>query len=300
MFEDYLQKLKEEPNQQSEAIKLTMLDNVSLNPYIIEEKLANIDQVSDEELTQILSLAYPTILDKTFIDKNKVTIARAFTNERFVILFSRVLMAVQMPFTNEQKTNCNRLIYDYIVYENHKKNEKVMKLLYNLGKTINRDTIPGLCSLGLSEVLSVDLAIARFSTSNEQLAMARVNVFIMNASIQIMTEQMIVWIYEKLFTHLTPMFEGIMFDVWEDDDFTDENKEEIYGLINLAILDILQDAPMDSIMSVISSYAQDKEFMYSTKPVRFNIKAISVSDYGRILDAIDLVEKEREIRVPEH
>lgn len=299
MFEDYINRLKNEKVEPQEMFQINIANDVTLNPFIVEDKLRNINSLNDDELFRILSLAYPTILDKTFIDKNKVTITNAFTNERFVIILSQVLTAIQMPFTNEQKTNCNRLIYDYIVYQNNKKNSKIMKLLYNLGKTINRDIIPILCSLNLSEPLSVDLAIARYSTKNEQLAMARVNVVIMNAPVQIMTEQMIVWIYEKLFTHLTPMFEGIMFDVNEDE-FTDEGKEEIYGLINLAILDILQEAPMDAIMSVLSSYAQDKEFLHSKDPVRFNIKSISVSDYDRILTAIDLVESERELRIPTH
>src|SRR5699024_6216 len=124
------------------------------------------------------------------------------------------------------------------------------------------DLVPIMCALGLSEALALDLIIARHSTKNEYLGMQRVNVTIINSDPSVMTEQMIVWIYEKLFNHLTPMFEGIMFDVWDDDDFINEDKEEVYGLINLAILDILQEAPMTSIISVISSFAQDRYFIH--------------------------------------
>lgn len=298
MFEDYKNELYSTPAVQQEYNTLTIGSSV-MTPYVLEEKLSNISNMTNNELYEVLMLAYPTILNKTFIEKNKAIIANLFMNERFVSIFSQVLTNVTIPFTNDQKTNCNRLIYDYIVYNGDKKSKHVMEILYKVGKTINRDMVPIMCSLGLNEQLAIDLIIARFSTKDEYLGMQRVNVVIINSDISIMTEQMIVWIYEKLFDHLTQMFEGIMFDVWNEDDFINEDKEEIYGLINLAILDILQDAPMKSIISVISSFAQDRYYVYSKHPIRFNIKAISVSDYGRVIEAIDHVEKDRGFKVPE-
>ena len=298
MFEDYVKELYSHPDQPATYERLN-IGNTVMTPYVLEEKLSNISDMSNSELYNILILAYPTILDKAFIDKNKAIIAKLFMNERFVSVFSQVLTNVTIPFTKEQRINCNRLIYDYIVYNGSNKSGKVLEILYKVGKTINRDMVPILCSLGLNERLSTDLIIAGLSSSDEYIGMQRVNVVIMNNDISIMTEQMIVWIYEKLFNHLTPMFEGIMFDVWNEDDFINEDKEEIYGTINLAILDILQDAPLSSIMSVISSFSQDRYYIHSKDPIRFNIKAISVSDYGRIIEAIDRVELDRGIKVPE-
>lgn len=298
MFEDYIKQLNEIQDTPTEYVNLSIGSSV-LTPYVLEDKLSNISVLSDRQLYELLAIAYSTILNKTFIDKNKMIIKNLFENERFVMVFSQVLMNVTIPFDTEQKTNCNRLIYDYIMFKN--KDQHILKLLYNLARTINRDTIPQVCALGLEEPLAVDLVISRYSTTNESLGMKRVNVVITTqSSIEVMTEQMIVWIYEKLFDHLTPMFEGIMFDSWKEEDLIDEEKEEIYGTINLAILDILQDAPLDSIVSVLSSFAQDKYFIHSDDPVRFNIKSISVSDYGRIIQAIDIVEKERGVIIPEY
>ena len=297
MFEEYINQLYSTPDKPTEYETLN-IGNTVRTPFILEEKLRNISNMPNDELYEILSLGYSTILNKDFIDKNKSMIGNLFMNERFVTIFSQVLMNVTIPFTSEQKTSCNRLIYDYIVYHGDNKNDEVMNVLYKVGKTINRDLVPIMCALGLSEALALDLIIARHSTKNEYLGMQRVNVTIINSDPSIMTEQMIVWIYEKLFDHLTPMFEGIMFDVWDDDDFVNEDKEEVYGLINLAILDILQEAPMVSIISVISSFAQDRYFIHANDPIRFNIKAISVSDNGRVVEAIDHVEKDRGINVP--
>ena len=298
MFEDYMSKLYEEPAIQPKYETLT-IGNTVMTPYILEEKLSNISNLSNRDLYEILMLSYSTILNRNFIDKNKAIIARLFTNERFVSIFSQTLNSVPIPFTEDQKISCNKLIYDYIVYNGNKKSKSIMSILYKIGKTINRDMVPILCALNLPERTAIDLIIAAFSTSNEFLAMQRVNVVIMNNDIDIMTEQMIVWIYEKLFNHLTQMFEGIMFDVWNEDDFINEDKEEIYGRINLAILDILQEAPMKFIVSVISSFSQDRYYVHSKDPIRFNIKSISVSDYGRIIKAIDIVENERGFKVPE-
>ena len=298
MFEDYVTELNSAPVVKPEFKPLSIGQTV-MTPYVLEDKLSNISNLTNNELYEVLMLAYPTILNKTFIDKNKAMIANLFMNERFVSIFSQVLSNVSIPFTDDQKTNCNRLIYDYIVYNGSKKSKHVMEILYKVGKIINRDIVPIVCALGLNEQLAINLIIARFSTKDEYLGMQRVNVVIMNSDINIMTEQMIVWIYEKLFNHLTPMFEGIMFDVWNDDDFINEDKEEIYGTINLAILDILQDAPMKNIISVISSFAQDRYYIHANDPIRFNIKAISLSDYGRVIEAIDHVEKDRGFKVPE-
>ena len=298
MFEDYMNQLYQQPEVQPSYETLT-IGRTAMTPFVLEEKLSNVSNLSNADLYEVLMLAYSTILNKDFIDKNKTLIANLFTNERFVSMFSQVLSNVAIPFTQDQKTNCNKLIYDYIVYNGSKKNSHVMEILYKIGRTINRDMVPTLCALGLPERVSIDLIVAAFSTTNEYIGMQRVNVVIMNNDMSLMTEQMIVLIYEKLFNHLTPMLEGVMFDVWREEDFINEEKEEIYGVINLAILDILQEAPMHFIISVISSFSQDRYYVHSEDPIRFNIKAISVSDYGRIIKAIDVVENERGIKVPE-
>ena len=153
-------------------------------------------------------------------------------------------------------------------------------------------------SLGLSESLCTDLAISRYSTSDLVVAMKRLNIVIINSSLNIMTEQTIINIYEKLFDNLTPMFEGIMFDAWDEDDFNDQEQEEIYGTITLAILDILKEAPIDHIRTVITMYSQDHQYLYPNNPVRINLRAIAVSDYRRIIDAVDYVENVMMVHVP--
>lgn len=296
MFEEYIEQLsKRPPEPDPNYHSLDMGSSITLNPYLLVKKLSVVETLDSDEIYRLVINYYPMILDKKFIDNNKVVIAKAFTNERFVITFAQALSVVNQ-LTMDQIINCNRMIYDYLVFKN--RNENIMMVLYNLGKTINRNTIPILTSLGLSETLAVDMIICRYSTSNLIVAMKRLNMIIIRSSTIIMTEQMIVNIYEKLFDNLTPMFEGIMFDAWPEDDFDDQEQEEIYGTITLAILDILKEAPFEYIVSVISTYAQDYQYLYANDPVRINLRAIAVSDYKRILDAVDYVEQRLNITIP--
>gem|GEM_PF-1813248 len=280
------------PLQPKQFIDINMLDSIEMNPSILVPRLSNINNIDDNLLFQLLQEAYTHILDKSFIDTNSVLIANLFTNERFVEIFTRVLSAKTDSFTLDQKINCNRLIYDFMIY---KKDPNIMNLLYGLARTINRDSIPRLYGYGFSNKLIIDLIISRYSTKDQKVAMKRVNCTIMNSDIDMMTEQNIVYIYEKFFDHLSPMFEGIMFDVWEADSMT-INQEEIYGRITLAILDILNESPLDVIYAVLKNYAQTKCYLQNAAPVRINLKSIAVSDYGRICQMVDLFEQsEREL-----
>ena len=102
-----------------------------------------------------------------------------------------------------------------------------------------------------------------------------------------MTEQMIVWIYEKLFDRISPLFYGIMFEVYssqEEQDFG-ENFMEIYGTVSLACLDILNNMTSENISAVINRYIKDWE--YNGKPrVRFSLRSLS-GDYSRISRVVE-------------
>lgn len=295
MFEQYLEELSKRPKDpETQYYNLDMGTNPMLNPSSLVQQLSNVNDLSNNDIANLIIQYHSSILDKPFIDNNKVITGQAFMDERFISIFAQIIPTINI--TNDERLNCNRLIYDYMLYKNNNKNN--LMVLYNLGRMINSNDISILLALGLPETVAVDLAISRSSTDRDIVAMKRVNLIIMNSSIDIMTEQMIVNIYEKLFNNLTPMFEGIMMDVWSDDDFNDQDQEEIYGRITLAILDILNNAPFQYISSVISSYAQDHNYIYPNDPVRINLRAIAVCDYKRIIDAVDWVEDQLHIIVP--
>ena len=299
MFEEYAAAAAKEAEYKRKnaapMVKMDYTTNVTSNPIILAQELANIDLIDNDKLASSIAKGWYIILDKNFVDANKQIVANAFTNEKFVTYFSRVMNQVELNY--QQRIMCNKLVYDYLTLK-ASKDLCVESLLYNMGMIVNKDIIPGLMGIGLDSNIASKIAIARYSTAKETLAVKRVNVIIVNSPIEMMTEQMIVNIYEKLYDHLLPLFEGIMFDKWDEDCFIEaEDCEEIYARINLALLDILNEMPEDMIYNIIAQYTSNKEISYLNTPVRFNIHSIS-SDYSRVIQAIDLYEGTTKKAVP--
>ena len=269
-------------------------NSILVNSDLLLTELDRIDSKSDEELYELIRTGYPVLLDVEFINKmqNKVYIAKAFSNLRFVSAFCTMMSKVQL--TELQSICCNKLIYDYMTSKN--KNEMIVTQLFGLGWNINRNYITPLYGKGLDQNLITHLAIARNSTTDDTLAAKRVNVIIMNSPVNIMTEETIFSIYECFFCKsVRSLFNAIMFDSLdyideEDTEFAQE-QEDIYATITLALLDMLNDLPMDMLCQLLKSYAQLKQYCHPNDKARFDIHSIS-GDYYRVLQAIEIVELE--------
>lgn len=270
---------------------------LAIDTEIIIHELQQIESKNDPELYKFISLSYKTLLDIGFINKaaHRIQIANAFMNVRFVSALCNVLPSLQL--TDIEKIACNKLMYDYLTMSSDK-NEYIVNLLYNLGWNINRNHAAGLQGKGMDNHTISYLTIARFSTTDLVLATQRVNVVIINQPLRIMTEQVIVNIYEELFNDsLSSLFNGIMFDKWGDAVEMDEEQEEIYGTISLAILDIVNEMPFNMIVQLLHSYAQSKQYLHPNDRARFDIHSIS-GDYLRVLQAIHHTEMVDKIMVP--
>lgn len=269
-------------------------NSILVNSDLLLTELDRIDSKSDDELYELIRTGYPVLLDVEFINKmqNKVYIAKAFSNLRFVSAFCTMMSKVQL--TELQSICCNKLIYDYMTSKN--KNEMIVTQLFGLGWNINRNYITPLYGKGLDQNLITHLAIARNSTTDDTLAAKRVNVIIMNSPVNIMTEETIFSIYECFFCKsVRSLFNAIMFDSLdyideEDTEFAQE-QEDIYATITLALLDMLNDLPMDMLCQLLKSYAQLKQYCHPNNKARFDIHSIS-GDYYRVLQAIEIVELE--------
>lgn len=294
LYEDYLKEAEKAPEMGHVNVQEV---NVAFSPFtdpeILIHELQDIDSKSDEELYKILGISYQSLLNIDFINKgaHRIQIARAFTNIRFVSALCNVISSQSQQLTGLQKIACNKLIYDYFTMTTGK-NDRIINLLYNLGWTINRESIVGLYGKGIDQNTLTYLAVARYSTTDNMLAVKRVNVVIMNQPMSVMTEQIIVNIYEELFNeNLTSLFNGIMFDSWDNIVEMDDDQDEIYGTITLALLDIVNEMPMQMIVQLMMAYAQSKQYCHPNENSRFDIHSIS-QDYLRILQAIELVERD--------
>ena len=164
-----------------------------------------------------------------------------------------------------------------------------------MSKTVNRDYINKLISIGLNETVSINLALCRFSSAHEQTNVKRLNFAIYNRDPQLMNEQMVVWIYEKLFSRISPLFLATMFEVYSPQQQNDfgENFMEVSGTVGLAVLCILNNMTSDNIRKVLMGYSS--EWNYKGKPpVRFSLHALS-EDYSRISRVVDFLTSSGEI-----
>lgn len=294
IYDKYMKEANKAPVKENVNVKdVDVAYGPFTDPDMIMHEMQDIESKSDEELYKILGLSYKSILNVDFINKgaHRIQIAKAFTNTRFVSVFSNVVSSQSAQLTGLEKIACNKLIYDYFTMTSGK-NDKIVNILYNLGWVINKEYIVGLYGKGMDQNTLTYLAVSRWSTTDTMLAVKRVNVVIMNQPLQIMTEQTIVNIYEELFSeNLTSLFNGIMFDTWDDSIDIDEEQEEIYGTINLALLDIVNEMPLQMIVQLLCAYAQSKQYCHSNQNARFDIHSIS-NDYLRILQAICVVEQD--------
>jgi len=283
MFEEF-----NEEHRTKKYQSLNILDNPILNSSLLREKLEHIDTLSDRELFILVRDSFDSVLKQIFSNKDQDYL-KVMTNTKFLVALHQVVSNINLNHT--QRIQCNKLAYDYFTSENN--DPYIKQLFFALSKSVNRDIIGALCSIGLSEDLASYLALARFSSEKEIINVKRLNFIIVSSSVDIMTEQMIIRIYEKLFDSVTPLFEGIMFDGLDmDDEYISESMNLIYSTISLAILEILNNMPLQDIRKVLISYQGDYEALYHQTKPRFQVSAIS-GDYMRILNVIDALKEEK-------
>ena len=266
--------------------------NVVLTPDSLQAKFSLIDTMSDREIYELVKEYYETILT-TIFESNDKLIRRSFidlfTNAKFILALTQAMYTVTP--NDITKKRLNKMCYDYLVISEHDSNDYIGGLLMSLAKTINRDKIPLLCAIPLPEDLSSMIALSRYSSEKEVVNVKRLNRVLMNQPIDSISEQQIVNIYLTLFDHVLPLFTGVMLDV-ESPSNMNQNAMEVYGVITLSILDIMNELPTADIKKGLTLFDEDRRIQYSDKPIRINLESITESDYPRILTAIDQLKSE--------
>lgn len=266
--------------------------NVVLTPDSLQAKFSLIDTMSDREIYELVKEYYETILT-TIFESNDKLIRRSFidlfTNAKFILALTQAMYTVTP--NDITKKRLNKMCYDYLVISEHDSNDYIGGLLMSLAKTINRDKIPLLCAIPLPEDLSSMIALSRYSSEREVVNVKRLNRVLMNQPVDSISEQQIVNIYLTLFDHVLPLFTGVMLDV-ESPSNMNQNAMEVYGVITLSILDIMNELPTADIKKGLTLFDEDRRIQYSDKPIRINLESITESDYPRILTAIDQLKSE--------
>ena len=206
-----------------------------------------------------------------------------FDDFKFINGFVRAIGSI--PIDYKTRLACNTMTYDY--FTSDKTVPELKQRYLHISRVVNQSEINKLIGLGIDENTACNLALCRYSSTNERTNIKRLNFVMYHKDPNMMTEQNIVWIYEKLFDQLSQLFYGIMFEVYtpqEEQDFG-ENFMEVYGTVSLAILDMLNNMTSENMKKVLIGYYQDWMFL-GKPPVRFSLRTLS-GDYSHITRVVE-------------
>lgn len=271
-------------NQPHQPNKTTDVSFSGMYRFAFKKAVNNISLDDEHNLAVFIKNNIDEIVDD--ILKNNVPYSNLFRDTRFVSAFTRAISSI--PIEYKCKLACNKITYDYFTCENPVPDIK--KQFLNISKVINRAEINKLITIGLDENTACNLALCRYSSDNERTNVKRLNFAIYYRDPEVMTEQMIVWIYEKMFNRISDLFYATMFEVYspQEQDAFGESFMEIYGTVSLAVLTILNNMTSENIRKVLLGYNEEWEFK-NRHPVRFSLHNLS-EDFSRISRTVEYLD----------
>lgn len=283
---------KKEPKLYTDGIDISKTFHI--DPVAFFREFDNLNNMSDADLEKFVAYSYIAVLDMVPLANNNPEYAQKLiniiSNERYVNMLANIIGNVPLSYTH--KVYLNHLIYDYIMYVGVDKILKmpIGKMIYGLADMANMDILPKLYRTGFNKDMLSFLCICRNSSLDEFIDVKRVNLVLFNSNLEL-TLQNVVDVYQTLFNNcVTKLFEGIMFDVYSKEDLNNatENQKNIYSLMGLAVLELLNAMPSNAIQTILSSYVQDyRTFQFA---IRFSLRLSD--DYWRINEVISLLNSQ--------
>lgn len=281
------------PNLSDVAIKkkeTTMhMPSISTDESIITDfySIINGPTADNDTPNYIMNNIYK-ILDLGVVNKNSNAL-HLLINDKFLSTLVDLTRKEKIDFSADiYRNKMNRICYDYTRMKD--KNVFIQNLLFSIVYNINKQKVQILMGLELSKEQACLLISARYSTASDiRINYKRLVRSIQSMSPELMTEQKIVDIFGKLCTEQArQLFIAVMLDRFES--FYTDKEEYVYSTVSLAVLDVVESMPMDSIYIVIKAYLDAQT--HSTKQPRFRLKSINVGDYPRINQTIDILESQ--------
>ena len=283
------------PAEDTGSVTIDFSANVLLTNDMLADKIKSLDNLSDQDIYILVRDYYDTILTDIFESKDnnkKSDFIDLFMQPKFIIALTQVMYNIPPEnITSQTKRRLNKMSFDYLMIDENDRDKYISGLLMALSKTVNRDKIPRLCTIPLPEDMASLLALARYSSEKEVLNVKRLNKVLMNQPLTSLSEQKIVDIYLALFEHVLPLFTGVLLDVVSPQNMN-SNSSEIYGLITLAMLDIMNELPIADIKTGLVRFEETRQIWYPDSPLRLNLESCSEEDYPRVLCAIDQLKTE--------
>lgn len=256
----------------------------------ILEKLSNLDQLSDQELYDVVSKNFSKIIEKIVSEKDILLINKFFRDKRFLLILKQSLS--NNNFSDGDRLRINNLIYDYNTQNEFKTDDDIVSILDEISSIINYSILPKILGLGIPKYIALKIVNASKSSFNDIICVRRVDLILYNTSdMKMMNEQTIIDIFTTLFgDRFLKLFEGVLFDSYSDEELQQatEDSREIYYTINLAIFDIINTLPSYDIEKILMCYNELMSVNYKNKEPR--LRFILSDDFYRINDVIEYLK----------
>ena len=245
--------------------------------YQFDTFIDSLDKRSDADVIKFfrsnLSYISERLLNNQWGDRE------VLTSDKFLRCYTQAVAT--MPVNGSIRIATNKVLYFILVNMNKApmfSRDGLARQALDLGAVINAPYVEQLVSTcDFTKDIATDLCICRFSNIAEEVNVGRLNFAIESYGPTFMDEQTIIFIYEKLFDRIGSLFKWTMLEYYTPDQWVNElndNFNETYSAISLAVLDIVNNMPMEAIRQVITGYATDWAQL-DRPPTRFSLRALS-------------------------
>ena len=287
-----------------QVIKVRVDESPNFNLEILKQNIDHVNDMSDSELRSFIKKCFKSIMRDLFGAEMPKYI-KYFQDIRFLNAFIDVVLSLEF-IDKEDIIRINTMCYHYITLPKDKQDYRVLDRMMQLSNIVNKLNIPRLLGLGLSSNLASILLIARYSDIDLNVCVKRVDFIIITQPKELMSEKMIEEIFKILYNVMDDfhrIFPYIMMDTLPEYDENNPNTfwvtddiQEVNSTLNLAILNIIDNLPSQTIRGIILNYSEAMSMIYKNQTVRFSLRNLS-EDYYRINNIINSIAYNEHIYV---
>ena len=294
MIKELIKSIEAAQEKPESPVLPSIINSPKANPYILEGKMMDVKNMSNEELFDFVKRNYVEIIRMIFSGKeNEQKYLSLFLDNRFLTNLVTVLSNTQqIPL--DIKMNACKIAFDYMSSTKMQKDEMTFSLIKQIAEIVNRDTLFDLLRT-VPRDLALYLTVAKYSTNSESINIQRMNFIIAQTGSSVFNEQKIIDVFIHFGKYsgmrMTNLLESHMFSV--DPTNMTEDMEEMYSVISLAILDMMNHMSSQEIRQVLMNYSNDFMMKYNSdyRVVRFSLRNLS-GDYDRITMMADMLSNE--------
>ena len=272
------------------------MDEIVSGPSLLVERLKDIDNMTDNELYDILKTSYHIFLSNSI---NSPIFKTLRQHPRFIIVLSQIV--VEVDLTLEQRVYCNAMLYKELSNLNPE-NTTLQRVYYILGMNANYNMTKKIMDAGIKQALAIYLAIVRKSSFNNSDNISRLNFTIVCDKPDVMTVQTITNVYCAIFNTVEDIKNLFLLTIRDTYVFTaneswiTEDTLRIASNMNFAVLSLLESLPIVKIKDILKEYGtmamiDDLEL----EDVRFSFKRLDLTKFPKILEVMTYLRNEHNL-----